>query len=104
MTCLVTHQAPDFTAQAVMPNGAFQEISLSHYRGQYVLLFFYPLDFTFVCPTEIIAFSDAAKKSLRNIPKVCYGSQEQLTPYDLLWADKLVITKAALAKIEEGLK
>ncbi len=62
MTCLVTHQAPDFTAQAVMPDGSFQEISLSQYRGKYVLLFFYPLDFTFVCPTEIIAFSDAAKE------------------------------------------
>jgi peroxiredoxin (alkyl hydroperoxide reductase subunit C) len=62
MTCLVTHQAPNFTAQAVMPDGSFQEISLSQYQGKYVLLFFYPLDFTFVCPTEIIAFSDAAKE------------------------------------------
>jgi peroxiredoxin (alkyl hydroperoxide reductase subunit C) len=62
MTCLVTHQAPDFTAQAVMPDGSFQEVSLSQYKGKYVLLFFYPLDFTFVCPTEIIAFSEAAVK------------------------------------------
>lgn len=41
-----------------MPNGTFEEVKLSDYRGKYVLLFFYPLDFTFVCPTEIIAFSD----------------------------------------------
>ncbi len=60
MSVLVTQQAPDFKAQAVMPDGQFKEISLSDYNGQYVLLFFWPLDFTFVCPTEIIAFSDRA--------------------------------------------
>ncbi|MFH4973589.1 hypothetical protein AB6A40_000298 [Gnathostoma spinigerum] len=49
--------APDFTCTAVV-NGNFQEISLSSMKGHYVVLFFYPLDFTFVCPTEIIAFSD----------------------------------------------
>ena len=59
MSVLVQQSAPDFTAQAVMPDGSFKQVSLSDYRGQYVLLFFYPLDFTFVCPTEIIAFSDA---------------------------------------------
>ena len=58
MSVLVQQSAPDFTAQAVMPDGSFSEISLSDYKGKYVLLFFYPLDFTFVCPTEIIAFSD----------------------------------------------
>lgn len=60
MSVLVGKEAPAFKAQAVMPNGSFQEISLSDYRGKYVVLFFYPLDFTFVCPTEIIAFSEAA--------------------------------------------
>ncbi|MEE8575177.1 MAG: peroxiredoxin [Thermodesulfobacteriota bacterium] len=54
----VQEAAPDFTAQAVMPDGSFKEISLSDYKGKYVVLFFYPLDFTFVCPTEIIAISD----------------------------------------------
>lgn len=58
MSVLVQKPAPDFKANAVMPDGSFKEISLSDYKGQYVLLFFYPLDFTFVCPTEIIAFSD----------------------------------------------
>jgi peroxiredoxin (alkyl hydroperoxide reductase subunit C) len=56
MCTLVTREAPDFTAQAVMPNDSFAELTLSNLRGKYVLLFFYPLDFTFVCPSEIIAF------------------------------------------------
>jgi peroxiredoxin 2/4 len=55
--CLRVGQvAPDFTATAVVGQ-QFSQIKLSSYR-QYVVLFFYPLDFTFVCPTEIIAFSD----------------------------------------------
>jgi alkyl hydroperoxide reductase subunit AhpC len=62
MSVLVAQKAPDFTAQAVMPDGQFKEISLRDYQGKYVLLFFWPLDFTFVCPTEIIAFSDRAKE------------------------------------------
>uniref|UniRef100_A0A7E4ZR76 thioredoxin-dependent peroxiredoxin n=1 Tax=Panagrellus redivivus TaxID=6233 RepID=A0A7E4ZR76_PANRE len=49
--------APEFTTDAVV-DGDFTSISLSQYKGKYVVLFFYPLDFTFVCPTEIIAFSD----------------------------------------------
>lgn len=60
MSVLVAKPAPEFKAKAVTEDGQFKEISLSDYRGQYVLLFFYPLDFTFVCPTEIIAFSDRA--------------------------------------------
>lgn len=53
--------APDFNATAVV-NGEFKDISLSNYKGKYVILFFYPLDFTFVCPTEIVAFSDRAEE------------------------------------------
>jgi peroxiredoxin 1 len=53
----LTQPAPDFSGVAVV-NGEFKNISLSDYKGKYVILFFYPLDFTFVCPTEIIAFSD----------------------------------------------
>jgi peroxiredoxin (alkyl hydroperoxide reductase subunit C) len=62
MCCLVTKPAPDFTATAVMPDNTFAELRLSSYRGKYVLLFFYPLDFTFVCPSEIIAFDKALGK------------------------------------------
>ncbi|KAJ8345132.1 hypothetical protein SKAU_G00293250 [Synaphobranchus kaupii] len=51
--------APAFQATAVV-DGEFKEIKLSDYKGKYVVFFFYPLDFTFVCPTEIVAFSDRA--------------------------------------------
>lgn len=54
----VTLPAPSFQGQAVV-NGDFKEISLADYEGKYLVLFFYPLDFTFVCPTELIAFSNA---------------------------------------------
>ena len=56
MSTLVTKEAPAFTAQAVMPDNSFSELNLTSFRDKYVLLFFYPLDFTFVCPSEIIAF------------------------------------------------
>lgn len=59
---LVAKKAPDFTAQAVMPDNSIEELSLGSYRGKYVVLFFYPLDFTFVCPSEIIAFDDALEE------------------------------------------
>nr|CAD7448202.1 unnamed protein product [Timema bartmani]CAD7461568.1 unnamed protein product [Timema tahoe] len=51
---------PDFSCIGVV-DGQFKEINLSDYKGKYLVLFFYPLDFTFVCPTEIIAFSDRAE-------------------------------------------
>ena len=58
MSVLVGKQAPAFSAPAVMADGSINEsFSLSDYQGQYIVLFFYPLDFTFVCPTELIAFS-----------------------------------------------
>jgi alkyl hydroperoxide reductase subunit AhpC len=53
----VASKAPDFTLEAVMPDGSFNKVSLSSYRGKWLVLFFYPLDFTFVCPTEITGFS-----------------------------------------------
>ncbi|XP_037540594.1 thioredoxin-dependent peroxide reductase, mitochondrial [Nematolebias whitei] len=57
----VTQPAPPFKATAVH-NGEFKEMSLTDFRGKYLVLFFYPLDFTFVCPTEIISFSDKANE------------------------------------------
>ncbi|CAH8535736.1 unnamed protein product [Heterobilharzia americana] len=53
----VQRPAPDFCGMAVV-DGQFKEIKLQDYAGKYLVLFFYPLDFTFVCPTELIAFSD----------------------------------------------
>lgn len=56
MSVLVAKEAPDFVAPAVMPDGLINDnFKLSDLRGKYVVLFFWPLDFTFVCPTEIIA-------------------------------------------------
>ena len=57
MAVLVGKEAPDFNATAVFGSD-FKEIKMSDYRGKYVLLFFYPLDFTFVCPTELHAFQE----------------------------------------------
>ncbi len=53
----VRHPAPAFKAQAFWQN-KFQDISLEQFKGKYVVLFFYPPDFTFVCPTEIVQFGD----------------------------------------------
>lgn len=59
MSVQVTQPAPDFVATAVMPDNTFDDaFSLSGLKGHYVVLFFYPLDFTFVCPSEIIAFDN----------------------------------------------
>ena len=57
MSAFVSAPAPDFSAEAYV-NGEFKKISLADFRGKKVVLFFYPLDFTFVCPTEILAFVD----------------------------------------------
>mgnify|MGYP003572674982 CR=1 FL=1 len=61
MSVLVNQEAPEFEAVAVV-DGDFKEIKLSDYKGKYVVLFFYPLDFTFVCPTEIVAFNDKVEE------------------------------------------
>lgn len=57
MAPVLEKPAPPFSGTAVV-NGEFKTIKLADYKGKYVVLFFYPLDFTFVCPTEIVAFSD----------------------------------------------
>ncbi|GIX63220.1 peroxiredoxin 1 [Babesia caballi] len=69
MVLRVGQPAPNFRCEAVMPDNSFKEVSLSDYAGKkYVCLFFYPLDFTFVCPTEIVAFNDAiAQFEARNV-------------------------------------
>ncbi|HEY4183983.1 MAG TPA: peroxiredoxin [Polyangia bacterium] len=54
---IVGKRAPDFTASAVGGDGEFRDIALGDYRGMYLVLFFYPADFTFICPTEIQEFS-----------------------------------------------
>ncbi|MBD3822532.1 MAG: redoxin domain-containing protein, partial [Thiotrichales bacterium] len=58
MSVLVTKAAPDFTAAAVLADGTIvNDFNLkNHIKGKYAIVFFYPLDFTFVCPSEILAF------------------------------------------------
>ncbi|HEY0961042.1 MAG TPA: peroxiredoxin [Pseudomonadales bacterium] len=79
MSAFVCQKAPNFTAAAVMPDGAIKEdFSLSDYAGKYVVLFFYPLDFTFVCPSEILAHNsrvDEFKKRGVNVIGVSIDSQ-----------------------------
>lgn len=59
---MIGQPAPQFTAQAVVDGGEFKDISLNDYKGKWTVLFFYPLDFTFVCPTEITQFREALPK------------------------------------------
>ena len=79
MSVLVTKEAPDFTAAAVLPDCSIKEdFKLSDLRGKYVVLFFYPLDFTFVCQTEIIAHDkrlDEFKKRKVEVVAVSIDSQ-----------------------------
>lgn len=83
MSVLVSKKAPDFVAPAVMPNGIIEEeFKLSDLRGKYVMLFFWPLDFTFVCPTEIIAHDkrmDQFKE--RNVEVVGISIDSQFTHF-----------------------
>lgn len=68
---LVTQQAPDFDVKAVKETQVIDSFKLSDYRGKYVVLFFYPLDFTFVCPTELHAFQEElAEFEKRNVQVV----------------------------------
>lgn len=82
MTTLVTQMAPDFTADAVMPNNEIKKLTLSSYRGKYVLLFFYPLDFTFVCPIEIIAFDKMLEQfKIRNTEVIGVSIDSQFSHF-----------------------
>lgn len=58
---MIGQPAPLFTTTAVVDGGEFKRVSLTDYKGKWVVLFFYPLDFTFVCPTEITQFRDCLK-------------------------------------------
>jgi len=82
MSTLVTQKAPDFTAAAVLPNGEIVENYnlFDEIRGSYAILFFYPLDFTFVCPSELIAFHKrAAEFEKRNVKVIGISIDSQFT-------------------------
>jgi peroxiredoxin (alkyl hydroperoxide reductase subunit C) len=89
MSVLVGKEAPDFKVQAVMPDNSFKEISLSDYKGKYVVLFFYPLDFTFVCPSEIIAFDHRLSEfKARNVEVLAVSIDSHFT--HLAWKNTAV--------------
>jgi peroxiredoxin (alkyl hydroperoxide reductase subunit C) len=81
MSVLVTKQAPDFMSTAVMPDGSIKEdFQLSNLRGKYAVLFFWPFDFTFVCPTEIIAHDRRIEEfKKRNVEVVGISTDSQHT-------------------------
>ncbi len=83
MSVLVAREAPDFTASAVMPDGSIKDnFTLSSLRGKYVVLFFWPLDFTFVCPTEIIAHNNRIQAfKERNVEVVGISIDSPYTHY-----------------------
>lgn len=86
MSSLITQLAPEFTAQAIMPDKSFGTVSLKDYRGKYVVLFFYPLDFSFVCPTELHGFSDAiADFESRNVQVLACSTDSQYS--HLAWVN-----------------
>ena len=60
---LISKPAPHWEGAAVV-NGEFKDLNLDMYKGKYLVFFFYPLDFTFVCPTEIIAFRYGLRRAL----------------------------------------
>ncbi|KAJ7075295.1 2-cysteine peroxiredoxin [Mycena belliarum] len=84
MVALVQRPAPAFTAPVVV-DGAFEDISLSDYLGKWVVLFFYPMDFTFVCPTEILAFNDALP-TFKALNTVVLGVSTDSKYSHLAWA------------------
>lgn len=84
MAAIVGKPAPEFAGTAYH-KGEFEEIKLSDFKGKKVVLFFYPLDFTFVCPTEILAFSDALSEfEDRNTAVIAASIDSQFSHYG--WA------------------
>ncbi len=78
----IQNEAPDFTASAVMPDGTISDLNLKDYRGKYVVLFFYPLDFTFVCPTELIALDSKIEEfKKRNTEVIAVSVDSQYSHY-----------------------
>ena len=86
MPQIVGRQAPEFAQEGVL-NGRFSTYRLSDYKGKWVVLFFYPLDFTFVCPTEILAFSDRLGE-FRKLGAEVLGASVDSKWSHLAWTEK----------------
>jgi peroxiredoxin (alkyl hydroperoxide reductase subunit C) len=98
MAVLVGKKAPDFTATAVLGNNDIKDITLSEFtKGKYTVLFFYPLDFTFVCPSELIAFDHRlAEFKSRNVEVIGVSIDSQFT--HLAWKNTPV-DKGGIGKV-----
>jgi len=86
MPQIVGRLAPEFALEGVL-NGGFHTYRLSDYKGKWVVLFFYPLDFTFVCPTEILAFSDRIGE-FRKLNAEVLGASVDSKFSHLAWTEK----------------
>ncbi len=86
MPQIVGRLAPEFALEGVL-NGKFHTYRLSDYKGKWVVLFFYPLDFTFVCPTEILAFSDRLGE-FKNVGVEVLGASVDSRYSHLAWTEK----------------
>ncbi len=98
MAVLVGKQAPDFTANAVLGNNEIKSIKFSEFtKGKYAVVFFYPLDFTFVCPSELIAFDHRLEEfKKRNVEVLSVSIDSQFT--HLAWKNTPV-DKGGIGKV-----
>jgi len=86
MPQIVGRKAPEFALEGVL-NGKFHTYRLTDYKGKWVVLFFYPLDFTFVCPTEILAFSDRLAE-FKTLGAEVLGASVDSKYSHLAWTEK----------------
>lgn len=91
MSVQVGQKAPDFKLQALV-NKEFKDVSLSDYRGRWVVFFFYPLDFTFVCPTEITDFA-VHKEEFEKLNAVVLGCSTDSVYSHLAWSETDALSK-----------
>jgi len=84
MSVHIGEPAPNFKAQAVNADGEFVDLNLENYRGKWTVLFFYPLDFTFVCPTEIRGFNEKYAEFIELNAEVIGASTDSLYSH-LAW-------------------
>lgn len=96
MSATIQKPAPSFKKTAVV-NGVFKEVSLEQYRGKWVLLAFIPLAFTFVCPTEIVAYSEAVQKFAEKHTQVLFASTD--SEYSLLAWTNIARKDGGLGKV-----
>jgi len=89
MAVLVGKNAPDFVATAVRGNEFVENFKLSDYKGKYIVLFFYPLDFTFVCPTELHAFNEKLSEfASKNVELIAVSVDSHYSHYAWLHTPK----------------